>query len=63
MIRRGWVDAKDIRDPKVATELMRFFGAKRIDDIEILPHAAKRPPSILRLRLRNWHGSIGLSKN
>lgn len=42
MIRRGWIDAKDIRDPKVATELMRFFGANRIEDIEILPHAAKK---------------------
>jgi HTH-type transcriptional regulator/antitoxin HigA len=42
MIRRGWISAKDIRDPRVATELMRFFGANRLDDIEILPHAAKK---------------------
>ena len=42
MIRRGWLDAKNIRDPRVATELVRFFGASRIDDIEILPHATKK---------------------
>jgi HTH-type transcriptional regulator/antitoxin HigA len=42
MIRRGWISAKDIRDPKVASELMRFFGVNRIEDIEFLPHAAKK---------------------
>lgn len=42
MIRRGWINAKDIRDPKIATELMRFFGANCLEDIEILPHAAKK---------------------
>lgn len=42
MIRRGWIDAKDIRDKNLPTELMRFFGANRLDDIEILPHAAKK---------------------
>lgn len=43
MIKRGWLQAESVRDTKVVeTELMRFFGANRIDDIEILPHAAKK---------------------
>ncbi|MET4337045.1 MULTISPECIES: helix-turn-helix domain-containing protein [unclassified Bradyrhizobium] len=42
MIKRGWIKAKDIRDPLVRPELMRFFQANRIEDIEILPHAAKK---------------------
>jgi len=43
MIKRGWIDAEGIRDTKrVEGELIRFFGVNRIDDIEILPHAAKR---------------------
>lgn len=42
MIRRGWISAKDMRDPRVGPELMRFFGANRLEDIEILPHAAKK---------------------
>jgi HTH-type transcriptional regulator/antitoxin HigA len=43
MIKRGWIDAADVRDvAKVQTELMRFFGVNRVDDIEILPHAARK---------------------
>jgi HTH-type transcriptional regulator / antitoxin HigA len=43
MIRRGWITAESIRDTKkVENELMRFFGVNRLDDIEILPHAAKK---------------------
>jgi HTH-type transcriptional regulator/antitoxin HigA len=43
MIKRGWISADDVRDvPQVQTELMRFFGANRLEDIEILPHAAKK---------------------
>jgi HTH-type transcriptional regulator / antitoxin HigA len=42
MIKRGWIAASDVRDPKVPTELMRFFGVNQIQDIEILPHAAKK---------------------
>ncbi len=43
MIRRGWIKAKDIRDvPAVRSELMRFFQVNRIEDIEVLPHAAKK---------------------
>lgn len=43
MIKRGWISAESVRDTKnVERELMRFFGANRLDDIEILPHAAKK---------------------
>jgi HTH-type transcriptional regulator/antitoxin HigA len=42
MIKRGWIKAKDVRDPDVRSELMRFFQVNRIEDIEILPHAAKK---------------------
>ncbi|MDM0046932.1 ImmA/IrrE family metallo-endopeptidase [Variovorax dokdonensis] len=43
MIKRGWLNASDVRDlPVVERELARFFGVDAIDDIEILPHAAKR---------------------
>jgi HTH-type transcriptional regulator / antitoxin HigA len=43
MIKRGWINVDDIRAvPKVEAELMRFFDASSVDDIEILPHAAKK---------------------
>jgi HTH-type transcriptional regulator/antitoxin HigA len=43
MIKRGWIFADSTRDTKkVESELMRFFGVNRLDDIEILPHAAKK---------------------
>jgi HTH-type transcriptional regulator/antitoxin HigA len=43
MIKRGWIDADSVRDiGKVDSELMRFFGVNRIEDIQILPHAAKK---------------------
>ena len=43
MIKRGWIDADNVRDTKkVETALMRFFGVNRPEDIEILPHAAKK---------------------
>jgi len=43
MIRRGWIDAESVRDTqKVESELLRFFGVNRPEDIEILPHAAKK---------------------
>jgi HTH-type transcriptional regulator / antitoxin HigA len=43
MIRRGWIKAKDVRDvAAVRSELMRFFQVNRIEDIEFLPHAAKK---------------------
>jgi HTH-type transcriptional regulator / antitoxin HigA len=43
MIRRGWLDVQDVRDvAKVESELTKFFGVSSIDQIEILPHAAKK---------------------
>lgn len=43
MIRRGWLDANDVRDvKKVESELARFFGVASVQEIEILPHAAKK---------------------
>jgi hypothetical protein len=43
MAKRGWINVPDIRAMKnVETELMRFFGANSLKDIEILPHAAKK---------------------
>lgn len=43
MIKRGWLDADDIKDvPKVEAALAKFFGAPSLDAIEILPHAAKK---------------------
>ncbi len=43
MIRRGWIVAENVRDTAtIDAELARFFRANRVEDIEILPHAAKR---------------------
>lgn len=43
MIKRGWISAEGVRDRKnVEVGLMRFFGVNRLDDIEILPHAASK---------------------
>ena len=43
MIKRGWIDAPDVRDmPKVEKALADFFNVASVNDIEILPHAAKR---------------------
>ena len=42
MIRRGWVAAKDVRDPAIEPALARFFGVESPDEIEVLPFAAKR---------------------
>jgi len=43
MNKRGWIDAPDIKHvSKVQTELMHFFGVNRVEDIEVLPHAAKK---------------------
>jgi HTH-type transcriptional regulator/antitoxin HigA len=43
MIKRGWITAANVRDAKkVEAGLMRFFEVNRLDDIEILPHAAKK---------------------
>lgn len=43
MIRRGWILTDDIKDvPAVETALAKFFGASSVNEIEILPHAAKK---------------------
>lgn len=43
MIKRGWLAADNARDvPKVEAALTRFFGVTSVENIEILPFAAKR---------------------
>jgi HTH-type transcriptional regulator/antitoxin HigA len=43
MIKRGWLRGiTDIRQPDVEKALCRFFGVSAVDEIEILPHAAKK---------------------
>ena len=43
MIKRGWIEAESVRDvAAVEAELTRFFGVESLDEIEILPHAAKK---------------------
>ena len=43
MAKRGWIDVPNVRDTKqVETQLMRFFAVNRLEDIEVLPHAAKK---------------------
>ncbi|HEX7822711.1 MAG TPA: helix-turn-helix domain-containing protein [Sphingobium sp.] len=43
MIKRGWLRADDIRDvANIEKELVRFFGAESANQIEVLPHAAKK---------------------
>lgn len=43
MIKRGWLDAADVRDvPAVEAALAKFFGVADVSEIEVLPHAAKK---------------------
>ncbi len=43
MIRRGWMLTDDTRDiPSVERSLARFFNVPSINEIEVLPHAAKK---------------------
>ena len=43
MIKRGWLDVPDVRDvSKLEAELIKFFSASSLADIEVLPHAAKK---------------------
>ena len=43
MIKREWIAADDPHDMKsVEVELVKFFGATSSDQIEVLPHAAKK---------------------
>lgn len=43
MIKRGWIDAKNPQDLKqVEAGLVKFFGVASADEIEVLPHAARK---------------------
>lgn len=43
MIKRGWLDAKSVRDTgAVDAGLAKFFGFDESGTVELLPHAAKR---------------------
>jgi HTH-type transcriptional regulator / antitoxin HigA len=43
MIKRGWIEPNDSRDAhKIELSLTKFFKVSSINDIEILPHAAKK---------------------
>ena len=43
MLKRGWIQADDIRNTRqVETSLAKFFSVTSVEEIEILPHAAKR---------------------
>ncbi len=43
MISRGWLQAETVLDvPRVEAELARFFSVPSVNEIEILPHAAKK---------------------
>lgn len=43
MIKRGWIEAESLKDiENVENSLLRFFQANRLEDIETLPHAAKK---------------------
>lgn len=43
MIKRGWLNADDIRDvARVEAELKKFFGVESIEEINAIPHAAKK---------------------
>lgn len=43
MAKRGWISADDPQDlRKAEASLVKFFGASSADEIEILPHAAKK---------------------
>lgn len=43
MIKRGWLNVSDIRDvSNVELALSKFFEVDSVDQIEILPHAAKK---------------------
>lgn len=43
MIKRGWIDAESVRNvQQVEAGLVKFFGVTSVEEIEILPHAAKK---------------------
>ncbi|MDO9255407.1 MAG: helix-turn-helix domain-containing protein, partial [Bacteroidales bacterium] len=43
MIKRGWINADSVRNvDQVESALVKFFGVDSVNEIEILPHAAKK---------------------
>lgn len=72
MIKRGWLDVPDVRDvSKLEAELIKFFSASSLADIEVLPHAAKKtnvsvdttPPQLAWLyRVRQLAAEMLVSK-
>lgn len=43
MIKRGWLACQDIKDMSaVESAMVKFFGATSVEQIEVLPHAAKK---------------------
>lgn len=43
MIKRGWIEANDVRDIEaVERGLTNFFGVDNIEEIEVMPHAARK---------------------
>lgn len=43
MLKRGWIQSDTPQDTKsIEKQLVKFFGAASSDEIEILPHAAKK---------------------
>ncbi len=43
MIRRGWLDVRNAKDvSELERALVKFFGVSSLDEIEILPHAARK---------------------
>lgn len=47
MIKRGWIQADDVRNVSlVESELTKFFGVSSAEEIEVLPHAAKKTDAL-----------------
>ncbi len=43
MVKRGWLGTADSKNlTEVSAELVKFFGVSSLDEIEILPHAARK---------------------
>ncbi|RYF00243.1 MAG: ImmA/IrrE family metallo-endopeptidase, partial [Oxalobacteraceae bacterium] len=43
MIKRGWINADDVRDVEAVEQgLLTFFGASDLQSIEVMPHAARK---------------------
>ena len=43
MVRRGWIAISDVKNvSEIEAAISRFFSVNRIEDIEIVPHAARK---------------------